>query len=256
MGLIDGVMQDACFSVGPEPGFPSHNHIAGHEGIGHVVASYDPSLLGRPVATRYIGYTCQACRFCLLGLPESCPNHRAFPKHHQGTFQQYLTAPWSSLVPLPDWAFDESSVVWPGAYTAALCSGSTALKAVQTTNVQVGDVVVVVGVLGGIGHLVGQIARRVFGAKVVGVDVQKKVSTTAEHEYGHCNDRLLSAPDPDDARSWEAFLQNLEHACEGLRGNNLDDNRADAVIVTASKYEAFRGLDKYVRDGGTITCVG
>ncbi|KAF7540422.1 hypothetical protein G7054_g1318 [Neopestalotiopsis clavispora] len=251
---------DACFSVGPEPGFPTHNHIAGHEGIGHVVASYDPSLLGRPVATRYIGYACRTCRFCLLGLPESCRSHTAFPKHHQGTFQQYMTAPWSSLVPLPSWVFDGVSSgggVWPGAYTAALCSGSTALKAVQTTDVRAGDIVVVIGVLGGIGHLVGQIARRVFGAKVVGVDIEGKASSTAdEHKYGHCYDRLLSAPNVADASSWESFLKNLENACQDLRGNTLEDNRADAVIVTASKYEAFHGLDSYVRDGGSITCVG
>ncbi|ETS82433.1 hypothetical protein PFICI_04309 [Pestalotiopsis fici W106-1] len=247
---------DACFSVGPEPGFPSHSHIAGHEGIGHVVASYDPCLLGRPVATRYIGYTCQTCRFCLGGLPESCPSHTAFPKHHQGTFQQYMTAPWSSLVPLPRWVFDTKSGVWPGAYTAALCSGSTALKAVQTTDIHAGDVVVVVGVLGGIGHLVGQIAKRVFGAKVIGVDIEEKVTTAIGEKYGHCYDRLLASPYLADAPSWEAFVQNLHDVCKDLRGNKFDHNRADSVIVTASRYEAFHGLDSYVRDGGSITCVG
>lgn len=171
-----------------------------------------------------------------------------------------MTAPWSSLVPLPSWVFDgvsSSGGVWPGAYTAALCSGSTALKAVQTTNVHAGDIVVVVGVLGGIGHLVGQIARSVFGARVVGVDIEAKASSAAdEQKYGHCYDRLLAAPNIADASSWESFMKNLENACQDLRGNTLEDSCADAVIVTASKYEAFHGLDSYVRDGGSITCVG
>ncbi|KAF9630176.1 hypothetical protein BFW01_g357 [Lasiodiplodia theobromae] len=119
---------DSCFSTGPEPGFPATHHTAGHEGIGHVVQALDPSLLGRPVATRYLASTCGACAYCLRSVPESCPAQTNFPKHHSGAFRQYITAPWEALLPLPRWVFDGAG---PGAYAyaAALCSGSTALKA-------------------------------------------------------------------------------------------------------------------------------
>ncbi|KAK0637631.1 alcohol dehydrogenase, partial [Lasiodiplodia hormozganensis] len=138
---------DACFSTGPEPGFPATHHTAGHEGIGHVVQAPDPSLLGRPVATRYPASTCATCAYCLRGIPESCPAQTNFPKHHSGAFEQFVTAPWHALLPLPQWGFDGAAEggVGPVAYAAALCSGSTALKALRRAGVRSGDLVIVVG---------------------------------------------------------------------------------------------------------------
>ncbi|KKY14259.1 putative alcohol dehydrogenase [Diplodia seriata] len=195
---------DASFSTGPSPGFPQHDHIAGHEAIGAVVQSHDPSLLGRVVGIRYLGATCGSCAYCARGLPTSCPAQLNIPKHVAGTFQEYATLPTSSLVPLPQYesildeaaASTATTTTTTAALCAALCSGSAALTALRAAGIvdvaaaaaaAGGKVVVVVsGVGGAIGHLAGAMARRVFGARVVGIDVGPKrpVGRAASRSHG------------------------------------------------------------------------
>lgn len=64
--------QDLPFSKGSLPDYTNHNHIAEHEGIGHVVASYDPSILGLVVAAQYGAATCETCWANLRNLPDAC----------------------------------------------------------------------------------------------------------------------------------------------------------------------------------------
>jgi propanol-preferring alcohol dehydrogenase len=243
--------QDACFSIGPEEGFPKHNHIAGHEGIGHVVSSQDPARLGQLVALRYFGSSCESCAYCLNNLPTSCPNQVNLPKQVQGTFQQYVAAPLSCLVPIPDSFLQRGFDV--SALTPALCSGSTALRAIKQANVSAGDVVVVIGVAGAIGHLTGAIAKQIRGAKVIGTDLASKVDSLA---FSHCVDVLLDAPQAftDDTRA--CFKAQLLETCGKLRGDGSMTRGADVAIVSASTGAAFQNLEDYICDGGRIVCVG
>ncbi|KAH8667696.1 chaperonin 10-like protein [Ilyonectria robusta] len=252
--LYSGICRsDACFSVGPEPGFPEHNHIAGHEGLGHIVKAHDPSLLGRPVAIRYLGTSCQTCTYCLRGLFTSCPFQLNAPKHIAGTFQQYATVPTSCLIPLPKSVLSGS--VNPALYAAALCSGSTALVALQAAEISPGDVVMVVGVAGAIGHLTGAIAKQVKGAKVIGIDLGWKIDKLQARSEEFA-DIFLHAPTADDGEAWSAFKAELLGACSQLRGRNGLTRAAEAVVVTSSSIAAFKRLDEYVCDGGRIVCVG
>ncbi|KAK9238580.1 hypothetical protein V1525DRAFT_418373 [Lipomyces kononenkoae] len=257
---ITVIIKDACFSLGPEPGFPSRDHVAGHEGIGIVVRSRDQSLMHRPVATRYIGSTCGSCHYCVKGLIESCPNQTNFPKQHGGTYQQYITVPWSSLMPLADWVFGESSKISPALYAGALCSGSAALKSLRSANVRPGDVVIISGILGAIGHFAGMIAKRIFQARVIGVDWDWKYQQLPRSFAGeNIYDRFVPAcVTPNDQIPWDKFLKAILRACNELRGAKLDDDTlmGDTVIVSASSTSGFDRLSDLVSDGGSIICVG
>ncbi|KAL1614292.1 hypothetical protein SLS54_009859 [Diplodia seriata] len=274
-------MADASFSTGPAPGFPPHDHIAGHEGIGRVVQSYDPSLLGRVVGIRYLGGTCGSCAYCArLGLPTSCAAQLNIPKHVGGTFQEYATVPTSCLVALPHESIQDelgaaaTATATTAGLCAALCSGSAALMALRAAGIVDGAgggggggkvvvVVVVSGVGGAIGHLAGAMARRVFGARVVGVDVGPKcdvLRAMAGLDQGHYYaDVLLDAPacEATGDQAWTDFAGELGKACAALRGDHEETPRmADAVVVCAGEPDAFRNLDGYVCDGGRIVCVG
>ncbi|KAH7123494.1 chaperonin 10-like protein [Dactylonectria estremocensis] len=250
--LYTGICRsDACFSVGPEEGYPTHDHIAGHEGIGHVVRSQDPTLLGKLVALRYLGASCESCIYCLRGLPTSCPHQLNLPKHVQGTFQQYVTAPVSCLLPIPDsFVQCEADIA---ALTSALCSGSTALKALKEADACAKEVVVVIGIAGGIGHLIGAIAKQVRGARVIGTDLASKLDSL---RHSHVADALLEAPRVSSSDARTSFQARLVKTCRKLRGDRTLARAADIVIVAASTGAAFENLEDYVCDGGRIVCVG
>ena len=244
--------------MGPEPGYPTHEHIAGHEGIGHVVQSYNPSLLGQPVAARYLGANCASCHNCLRGIPESCKDQKNFPKHHSGTFQQYMTVPWTSLMPLPPWVFESRTALNQASFTAALCSGSTALKALRAANVQTNDVLVITGICGGIGHLAGMMAKSVFGARVIGVDwagKEKLFSSEACRIYDKFVPVVKGSIEENNLGG--VSQAELLSACAELRGSSvIESYLSDAVIVTASSSIGLGGFPDYVRDGGSIVFVG
>ncbi|RSM18686.1 hypothetical protein CDV31_002406 [Fusarium ambrosium] len=245
---------DACFSIGPEPGYPKHDHIAGHEGIGRIVKAYDASLIGRLVAIRYLGSTCQSCSYCLRGLLTSCPFQLNAPKQVSGTFKEYATVPTSCLVHLPEALSNEGTYMLPY-YTAALCSGSTALMALKGAKVGPEHVIVVVGVAGGIGNMVGMMAKQVRHAKVIGIDLSHKIDQLppSSNQFG---DIFLSAPTAVDAESRVEHANAIIEACRKLRGDSGVLRGADSVIICGSTPDAFRNVHYYVCDGGRIVCVG
>lgn len=220
-----------------------------------MVQSYDPSQLGRAVGIRYIGYTCGFCHYCLRGLPESCSRQIIIPKHCNGTYQEFATLPWSSLVPLPEWVFDQQSKISPALYATALCSGSAALRAVREASVHPNDVVIVIGIMGAIGHLCGLILRKVYAAKVIGIDLAWKLEATTQ-ESEEYYDKTLAIPDRNDRTSEIKFYSALEEFCRDLRGGCSPPRLADSVINTATSSDAFQGLEELVCDGGYIVCVG
>ncbi|KAF0331985.1 putative alcohol dehydrogenase [Colletotrichum asianum] len=244
---------DVLFSLGPGDGLRGPNHIAGHEGIGHVVMSFDRSLLGKPVAARYLASYCRSCYYCSHGIPKSCQAQTTFPRHHNGTFQQYLTAPYTSLMPLPNFVSDEGMGISPGMYTTALCSRAAALRALKSANPCPGDVIIVSGVCGGIGHLAGMMARNAFKAKVIGIDLAWKAEALGSRA-ADTFDEFIAAPDQ--ATERDEFQRSISDACQRLRNAKDARRNADYLVVTSGCETAFEGLIDYVCDGGSVICVG
>lgn len=214
-------------------------------------------LIGRAVATRFLASACESCVYCLKGLQSSCPHQKNVPKHYQGTFQQYMTVPKSCLLQLPEGVLENE--LDPSKFCAGLCSGSAALRALSTCQHQPGDVVVVVGIAGGIGHLVGAIAKQVMGLKVIGLDWQWKLDALPVDSSRHIADVLIPALEAKSAPCSARSIENksrLIGICAELRGEELLPLGPNAVIVTATGQEGFLDLHNYVCDGGKIICVG
>ncbi|TPR10367.1 Sugar (and other) transporter family protein [Aspergillus niger] len=256
--LYSGICRtDGCFALG-EPDLPQTNLIVGHESLGTIVLSpSDSTLLQTTVATRFLVSTCGTCSYCIRHLPESCVHRTTYPAL-TGTMQEYITVPYRHLQPLPqDYVTHLRADGGMALYVAAFCSGAAALKSLRTAAPRPGDVVLVSGVLGAIGHLVGMIAKKVYGARVVGVDLGWKWN------------RLNAVPQMIEAISGDGcvgfdlsqdrFLRQLERACAQLREEEVTftpAGRADSVIVCASSAAAFQRLEDLVRDGGSIIIVG
>lgn len=126
----------------------------------------------------------------------------------------------------------------------------------RAAKASLGDVVIVVGVAGAIGHLTGAIAKQVFGARVIGIDLKSKIDVLQSQDHGDYSDILLGAPETDMGHAWSDFHSMLMQSCDKLRRNHGLRRAAEAVIVASSSFSAFRRLDEYVCDGGRIVCVG
>ncbi|RSL59611.1 hypothetical protein CEP51_013897 [Fusarium floridanum] len=241
---------DIYFSTGRDPVACSRNHIAGHEGIGHIVLSHDPSLVGRAVGMRFLAHSCGTCCYCLRGVPENCPEQLCFPTDVNGTYRQFLNVPYKMLTWLPDWVFAHPT---PAIFTAALCSGSAALKALKKAALRPGDVVVILGIGGQIGYLAGLMAKKVFRARVIGVDLAMKGDFPSVAE---ASDRFIPL-DGDDCLAGQPDLTSpIVSACTELRGDGLYPRKANAVIAASNTIASFQNLPSFVCDGGSIILIG
>lgn len=151
-------------------------------------------------------------------------------------------------MPLPSYVFDETKN--PAVYTAALCSGSAALKALKGANLRVGDVVVVIGIGGQIGYLIGLMAKAVFGARVIGTDMGEKATLSTVVEA--CDIFIPSRAQ----QSSENLNALVAAACDKLRESCTHSHGANAVIAAAGSISSFQNLPVFVCDGGIIVLVG
>lgn len=126
----------------------------------------------------------------------------------------------------------------------------------RAASIRARDIVVVSGVAGSIGHLAGAMARGVFGAKVIGVDLKDKCSALRALGHEHYADILLDAPGSTTGSAWADFSASLLRACAQLRCDGTLARAADALIVCANSPSAFDNMQDYVCDGGRISCVG
>lgn len=137
--------------------------IPGHEVVGEVVDVHGPSSLrpGQRVLLWYYA-PCGSCSFCRGGAENLCPNAaRQFGFTADGGYAEYLVAPVSSLLPLPDSLADAAAV-------GLACGGATALHAARAiAQVRLGETAVVYGV-GGVGFYLIQICR-LAGARVLAI---------------------------------------------------------------------------------------
>ena len=129
--------------------------ILGHEGVGTIVetAGEKQDLFGRPLkAGDFVvwerGLMCGQCYYCVIKKqPALCPNRKTYgislgcsePPHFNGCYGEYLhLRPRCHMLRL-----DEG--IDPAVLVAATCSGATAAHAVQLSNVNPGDTVLIVG---------------------------------------------------------------------------------------------------------------
>ncbi|MFZ5754173.1 MAG: alcohol dehydrogenase catalytic domain-containing protein, partial [Bacillota bacterium] len=147
--------------------FPRHHPplILGHEVAGQVVArGYKVNSV--QIGERVIVYqclTCSQCARCIEGRQNLCTEIKTLGLDTDGAYAEYLKVPAKNLVKLPDTiSFAEGSII-----TDAL---STAFHAVTKLNLRKDEVVAVLGA-GVLGLNAIQVAARLYGARVIAVDL-------------------------------------------------------------------------------------
>ncbi len=149
------------------------NRIAGHEAVG-TVEEVGPAVADPAPGTRvvvYQHYGCGRCGYCRMGEPMFCPDRRTLGNHVDGADAEFVAAPASICLPLPDSLSDEV-----GALMA--CNFGTAFSGVRKLGLDGGDMVVIFG-LGPVGCCAVLVAVA-DGADVVAVDPVKERRDLAE----------------------------------------------------------------------------
>lgn len=206
--------------------------ILGHEAAG-TVAALGPGAGGRAVGDRVLipaVLSCGRCGFCRQGRENLCANLLMLGNNVDGGYAEYVVAPVSDLVPVPDGlALERACVI-----ADALSTPYHAVK--HRGRVRMGDTVAVVG-CGGVGLNVVQCAV-VAGARVIAIDVNEERLETA---------RALGAAELIDPRT----VERVDKAVRTLTDGGVDV--AFEAIGTPKTIElAFALLKK----GGRLCVVG
>jgi NADPH:quinone reductase-like Zn-dependent oxidoreductase len=137
-------------------------HILGIEGAG-VVASLGDGVTGLQVGDRIaVSYirTCDACEWCNRGQDNLCENRRLFGEHIPGTYAQYMVAPASHCIPIPD------QVSFAEAAASLVAFGTAWHGLVARGDLTVGDTVLIHSVGSGVASAALQICKAA-GATVI-----------------------------------------------------------------------------------------
>lgn len=83
-------------------GYMGYRGVLGHEFVGRVSESANPSLVGRRVVGE-INAACGRCEFCIAGMARHCPNRTVLGiLERDGAFADFLRLPDANLIPVPD----------------------------------------------------------------------------------------------------------------------------------------------------------
>lgn len=147
--------------------------LFGHEFCGTVVEIGDDisgfDIGDRVYAPRKI--PCKSCNYCQRGYHYLCENKVNIGFHRPGALAEFISLPSEVLCHLPDDVSDAEG--------AAMQPLASSLTCVYNANINVGDVVAVVGT-GVMGYQIGQLALVQGASKVYALDIDSKKLEIAE----------------------------------------------------------------------------
>ncbi len=183
---------DIWSSMGmPAPPLP---HVAGADGAG-VIDALGSGVTGVAVGDEVVvnpSVSCGHCAACLRGDTPLCDTYQILGEHRWGTLANQVTVPARNVVARP------ANLSWEEAGAFGLAYG-TAYRMLRRARLSAGDVLLVVGVGGGVSSA-GMLIAKAMGASVFVTSrdpakIDKAVSMGAEGGFlsGESFDRALKA---------------------------------------------------------------
>jgi threonine dehydrogenase-like Zn-dependent dehydrogenase len=212
--------------------------IGGHEPCGVVaargagVAEADAPVGARVMQHHYKG--CGRCKHCLAGWSQLCPHGRiVYGLTGHGAHAPFMTAPASTLVPLPDeLTFEEGAAI--------ACGTGTAYGALKRLDVSGRDTLAVFG-QGPVG-LSATLLGAAMGARVIAVDIARERLVLARESGA---DAVVNAKETDPV----AAIRELTHG-EGAE-TTMDCSGTSEGRLGAVRSAATWGRVGFVGEGGT-----
>jgi D-arabinose 1-dehydrogenase-like Zn-dependent alcohol dehydrogenase len=213
----------------PYTTYAKYPRVPGHEVAGVVDAvgeGVDAPAVGDRVGVQWLFDSCGNCRSCKRGDQVYCKDTEATGVTQDGGFQDYMVAPASAVMPLPDAIpFEEAGPL--------MCAGITVFTGLNEGNYRAGDRVAVIG-LGGLGHL-GVLYAAAMGAHV---------AVISSHEAKADEARKLGA---------ELFI---DAAKDDVAGRLREWGGADVILNTAPSAKAVTQAFPGLSPRGTCVVLG
>ncbi len=148
--------------------------VLGHE-ISGMVLEGPSELKGKPVIVPAV-LPCGECELCKTGRSNICQKQKMPGNDFNGGFSSHIVTPARFLTPVPEKALAAHTLAELSVIADAV---TTPYQVIIKSDLKEGDFAVVIGV-GGVGIYAAQLTR-IFGAKVLAIDVdQKKLDQLAE----------------------------------------------------------------------------
>ncbi|USS90227.1 alcohol dehydrogenase AdhP [Fructilactobacillus carniphilus] len=225
-GLCHTDLHVAAGDFGEVPG-----RIIGHEGVGKVIQvgkDVDNLKVGDRVSIAWFYSADGTCRYCVTGNETLCRNVKNAGFSVDGAMAEECIVDAKYAVKVPD-GLD------PIQATSLTCAGVTTYKALKEGDTKPGDWVEIVGA-GGLGNLAVQLAKHVFGARVVVTDGDPDKLEAAKENGA---DVVINRHDDD---ATEQIIK-------------ATDGGVDASIVTAVSAAAFTNAVNALAPNGTLVAV-
>lgn len=229
----------------------------GHQVVGTVVregGSCRRQLLGRRVGVAWIHSACGACKWCLEGRENLCPEFRASGRDSPGGYADFMVVKEAFAHPIPGGIDDLEA-------TPLLCAGAVGFRALSLCSLANGQALGLTG-FGASGHLVLQMARYLYPDSPLFVFAR----SAGEREFakhlgaswtGASTDRPPSAVDAiiDTTPAWLPVLAAMEALAPGGRLviNAIRKEAGDHDVLSALDYETHLWREKSLATVANVT---
>ncbi|EFM93139.1 Alcohol dehydrogenase zinc-binding domain protein [Actinobacillus pleuropneumoniae serovar 9 str. CVJ13261] len=225
-GVCHTDLHVAAGDYGKKPG-----RILGHEGIG-IVKSIAPDVtnlkVGDRVSIAWMFESCGSCEYCTTGRETLCRSVKNAGYTVDGGMATHCVVTADYAVKVPD-GLD------PAQASSITCAGVTTYKGIKVSGVRAGQWIAIYGA-GGLGNLAVQYAKKVFGARVIAIDINDDKLAFAKEVGADLTINPLK----------EDSVQVIQEKVGG----------AHAAVVTAVSKVAFNAAVSCVRAGGRVVAIG
>jgi alcohol dehydrogenase, propanol-preferring len=210
--------------------------------------------VGDRVGIAWIYSACGACKFCLSGRENLCPDFRATGRDADGGYAQYITVPQAFAYRIPDGLGDAEAA-------PLLCAGAIGYRSLRLAGLQDGQSLGLTG-FGASGHLVLQMARYRYPNAGVFVFARSESERAFARELGAAwaGDSLAEAPVKldciiDTTPAWRPVVAALRNLAPGGRlvVNAIGKEDADKESLLGLDYQAHLWLEKEIKSVANIT---
>jgi propanol-preferring alcohol dehydrogenase len=231
--------------------------ILGHQIVGTIESSggtVQGLARGTRVGVAWLSRTCGACRFCLAGNENLCPQFVATGRDVDGGYAELVAAPAAATFALAATFSDVEAA-------PLLCAGAIGYRSLMLSGIRDGDALGLTG-FGASAHLVLQLARHRFPQTPVFVFARDEADRQFARDLGAAwaGDTLATPPAPlaaiiDTTPAWRPVVRSLRHLDRGGRLviNAIRKDDRDKSELLSIDYGRDLWLEREIKSVANVT---